>query len=143
MSKLSDRFIEKLESMERDYTVDTTELGEVMAVTSLALLMLSAHAALSLQDSLTQVENTNEELDRVEGIMSSESFQSSMEAVETTAIEISQDFEQVYQGFSSLESTVTSLESVESNLRERYNFYRWLILISIIGVITGLSLIYI
>lgn len=143
LNEVKARILNAIRNLEMTYTIDTTELGKVMTVTSLSILLISAHAALSLQHSLTEVENANEELERINGMMSSESFQSSMEALETTAVEISEDFEQVYQGFNSLDSGINTLGSVETNMRDRYNFYRWIILVSIIGIIVGASLIYI
>lgn len=134
---------ERISDLEHEYKIDKTELGEVMAVTCLALLMISAHAAISLQDSISELEQTNNDLDELRGIMNSQSFESSMEALETTAVEISQDFERVYQGFSTMESDLERVKTVEENLKQRYEFYRWIILISLIGIVTGISLIYI
>lgn len=136
--------IEKIQEwFRKNYVFDRIEFGEVMVVASTAALLVSAHAAISIQDSLTTVEETNSELDQLRGMMSSDSFESSMEALETTAVEISEDFRAIYQGFNSLESGLESMNEVEKQLRSMFEFFRWIVLISIIGIVTGLSLIYI
>lgn len=133
----------KWDELNQKYVLDKTELGEVLAVTSIALLFISVHAAISVNESLEDVEELNRNFDQVRGIMASDSFDSSMEAVETTAVEISSDFEQVHQNFQALENELEGLEEVEHRLEDRYRFYQWMVLLSIIGLVSGISIIYI
>lgn len=132
-----------IQRFSENYFFDRMEFGEVLTVASAAILVVSLNSALLMQNSLEEVKDVNQEFEELDAIMSTDNFQSSMEALETTAVEISQDFQRVYTGFQALNSSTESVSQLEKNLENRYEFYRWLILISLLGIVAGISLIYI
>ncbi|MFT4892367.1 MAG: hypothetical protein ACI8Z7_000139 [Candidatus Nanohaloarchaea archaeon] len=127
-----------------DYTINQKELGKVILIASAALLVTSIHASLQFQDSHAKIQQLNQDLDRTEGVMQSEDFNDSIEALESVqGTQIGPRFSSAVEAFNSAENSIQNAESVESDLETSYNIYQWLVLIGIMGVIAGFSLLYI
>lgn len=142
-NRLKNTILQEEKQLEENYFFDKIEFGEVLAVTSIAMLLISVHAAFTINQSIEDLEEVNREFDEVRGVMSTDNFQSSMEALETTAVEISEDFQFVYNNFDELETELDRLEETQQDMEERYRFYQWMVLISIVGIVSGISIIYI
>lgn len=142
-NRLKNTILQEENQLEENYFFDKIEFGEVLAVTSIAMLLISVHAAFTINQSIEDLEEVNREFDEVRGVMSTDNFQSSMEALETTAVEISEDFQFVYNNFDELETELDRLEETQQDMEERYRFYQWMVLISIVGIVSGISIIYI
>ncbi|MFT4867939.1 MAG: hypothetical protein ACI9LV_000551 [Candidatus Nanohaloarchaea archaeon] len=127
-----------------DYTVNQEELGKVLLIASAALLVTSVHAALQFGDSHNKIQDLNQDLDRTQAVMNGEDFNESMEALESVqGTQIGPRFSSAVEAFNSAENSIQTAEEVESDLDTASVIYQWLVLISIMGVIAGLSLLYI
>lgn len=134
----------KVEYIEDNYTIDTTELGKVLVVASVSLLFLSAHAAITFNESSQDIEELNRNFDQVSGIMEGDQFQQSYEAIQTTSsTEVGGQFEQALDAYQQANQTVSQLDEVQESQEEKYRLYQWLVLISIIGMSLGAALIFV
>lgn len=128
----------------RDYTVNQEELGKILVIASAALLVTSVHAALQFGNSHEKVEDLNQELDKTQAVMQSEDFNESMEAIESVqGTQIGPRFSSAVEAFNGAENSIHKAEEAESDLQTASTVYQWLTLIGIMGIIAGLSLLYI
>lgn len=126
-----------------DYTVDQKELGKVMIVLFAGLLVTSAHAALQFRSAHDSINGLNKNLTKAQAIMESDSFNQSLEAIESVqGTEIGPRFSSAVEAFTTAGSSISEVEKVESDLESTYQLYQWLVLIAIMGEIAGLSLLY-
>lgn len=145
-NSIKNRIRLKISQIHENYTLDTTELGKVLTVASISILLISIPSALEYKNNYEDIEEINRGLDNMRGVMATEDFQTSMESIETTLsgsdLPGAGEFRQLYNSFDQMNSTLTELEQIESNMEKSYNTYQWIILISISGAVSGLALIY-
>lgn len=129
------------------YRIDRRELGKVLLVASTALLVVSVHATLSFQDSLKDVKKVDQNLDQAEAIMDSRGFNQSLQAINSLEtvdqVDIYNQFKQASNAFKQARAAIQSAETARDNLESNYEMYRWLVLISILGQVAGLAVMYI
>lgn len=135
---------ETVEDVEDGYTVDQTELGKILLISSMALMVASIPSAITLQSAHDDVQSVNQEMDQVQGIIASERFSSGMETLQARiGGSLGRTLEQVMTGIETTNQSVSQLESTESDLQQSAEMYRWLSLISILGAISGVVTMYI
>lgn len=140
----SDGVEETVEDIERTYTLDQQELGKILLIASLSLMVAAIPSAMTLQTAHDNIQGVNNDLDDVQGIVGSERFQSSMQALQNRiGGDLGRTLERVTTGIEATNSSVQRLESTQSELDEKAELYRWLSLISIVGVVVGIVTIYI
>lgn len=139
--------VDQLERIPEKYRVDKRELGKVLLVASAAIFVVSVHSALTLNAAINEVDNTQSQLNEMEVIMESQSFNQSMSALESTdtyeQVDIYGQFSTAVDAFNSAEGAFNSMESVSEGLENSYGIYQWLVLTSILGMVAGAVIIYI
>jgi len=134
----------KLRKALDEYTVDQNELGKILLIASTALLVVSVHAALQFQNSYDQMNEVNKQFDKTEGIVESQSFNDSLEALNSVkGSEIASKFTTAAKAFQEAKTAIEASEAAETNLENNVETYKWLVLISILGEVAGVSIIYI
>lgn len=125
-----------------NYSIDQPELGKLLLVASLAVFTVSAHSALQFSESADQLEELNRNLDRVQGIMEGESFTSAMEALSQQGLDqIVAEIDSAVNAFDSASSSFNRSESAQDNIESNYRTYRWIVLVSVVGMASGAGLI--
>jgi hypothetical protein len=139
--------VDWIERIPERYRVDKQELGKVLLVASAAAFVVSLHSAFTLDATIQQVDRTNSQFDELEVIMSSQSFNQSMEALESTdtyeQIDIYGQFSTAVDTFQTAEDGLESQEELSEGLDSSYETYQWLVLVSILGIVAGAAIIYI
>lgn len=120
------------------YSFDRKEFGKIVLIASASMLVVSAHAALVFTEAESEVDNVNQEFTEVEAMMDTEGFNDSLEALnslQTTSV--GTRFAKIATAFNRLGDSFTSLEETDQNLSRNAEMYRWLVLVSILGLATG------
>jgi len=134
---------QKMESIHTEYGIDQRELGKIMVIASTALLVVSIHAALTFQSASDSLESSNNDLQRAYGVIDSSSFQNmldSLESIRSTAVR--NEVETARQAFEQATGAMEETRETERMLQDRYDTYQWLTLISLMGVVAGVAVIY-
>ena len=135
--------MKSLKDIKEEYTIDTNEFSKVVLIASFALLIVSLHSAYMFQQSAEDIEKLDSSLDRTSAVISSDGFQESLEALQSIeGTEIGVQFEQARNAFSRVEGDINQTENSLKRLEGNYETYQWLVLVSIMGVVSGLSLRY-
>ncbi len=135
---------ETIREIEYDYTLDETELGKTMIVASATLLMFSLHTVLVIQPAIEEARTTEENLNQLDQVVNSQQFNQSLTAMQdlqTTAV--GDDIDYALQTFRGMQVTVQGQEEIYQNLEATNTRYQWLILVGILGIIAGVSIIYV
>lgn len=130
--------------LEEKYFIDKREFGKVLLVASLAVLLVSVHAALEFQSASQNLDQMNEKFEETSGIINSESFNQSLQALETVrGTDIGPQFIQAAEAFRDAQGSIEDSREAEENLNSSFEIYQWLILVSILGTVSGAAIIYI
>ncbi|MFB6202889.1 MAG: hypothetical protein ABEK01_00180 [Candidatus Nanohaloarchaea archaeon] len=132
-----------LEDLKSRYSLDRKELGKIMIIASTALLVVSVHAAMTLQSNLEEIEKTSKKLDRVQGIIGTDRFQNSLEALaDVKGTSVGRSARTAVAVFREANESITRLEALESRTRQDFRLYQYLVLASLLGISAGLSVRY-
>lgn len=130
--------------LNQEYGIDQAEFAKILFITSLALLVTSAPAALTLQETYENVESANNDLNQVQSVMTSEGFQQNLEVLNSRISgDLASTLQQVSRNVDTTNKSLESLESTENKLEQQSNTYKWLSLISIMGMVAGVVTLYI
>lgn len=130
--------------LHEEYGIDQKELGKIIIIASLALMVASIPSALTLQKAHDQVKAANNDYNQVQGIIQSDRFQSNMKTLQSrVGGNIGRTISQIAEALRDSNENMEKLEGTESNLEERADTYRWLSLISILGLVSGIVTIYV
>jgi hypothetical protein len=139
--------VDQLERVPERYRIDKRELGKVLMIASAAVFVVSVHSALTLNAAVEEVDKTDKQLSEMEAIIESDSFNRSMQALESTdtyeQVDIYAQFSTAVEAFNSANQGFDSLDNVSQGLENSYNTYQWLVLISLLGLVAGAVIIYI
>lgn len=136
--------MEKLEELRSRYTFDSREFGKVLLVASVTLLVVSVHATLQFQQASEKTDALNDNLTETSGIINSQGFNESLEALESVrGTDIAPQFITAADAFRQASSSFSLAEEANKGLENSSQLYRWLVLLSIMGMVTGMSFIYI
>ncbi|QGA80116.1 hypothetical protein [Candidatus Nanohalobium constans] len=134
----------KIQELEYEYWFDQREFGKVMIVASLALLVVSVHALFTINGAVQQASNSTERLETTAGLVGSDGFQQSMESLAATGATIQgQGIEQVIADLEYASSSVEGVQNLSIELENAQTTYQWTTLIGILGLVTGITVIYI
>ncbi len=134
----------KIRELEEQYFIDTTELGKVLLVACVTMFFISVYASTTLATSQEQLEELEEEQRYLKGIIEGESFQTSYDAVHDvsqTEPQVGQQFEEALNAYEQMGDTVNRTENVSNEISEKQSLYQWVVLVSILGSISGIALI--
>lgn len=134
---------ETLKQLHREYGLDQQELGKIILISSLAIFVVSAPAALTLQETHDEIQSVNTEMDDVQGMINSNTFQQSLNNVENIGGSLARNIQVISQDLRAANSSISELESTENTLGQRAQTYKWISLISLLGIISGLVTIYV
>ena len=135
--------LQTMKDLHEEYGIDQRELGKIILISSLAVFVVSAPAAITLQETHDQVSLANTDMDQVQGMINSDSFQQSLSNLEDVGGSLAQNIQVISEDLRTANSSISELESTEQKLGERAQTYKWISLISLIGIITGVMTIYI
>lgn len=128
------------------YQWDRNEFGRLLIVVSVAVLILSIHSVTVLQTSIDDVGDSTKKIERAQGIMNSQGFNQSLQAIESIEtyedVDISNQFVQASSAFQAAANAMESIDETEDQLRLNLAIYRWLVLMSILGIVAGAGIIY-
>lgn len=139
--------LEKIRSnirqLEDQYFIDTTELGKVMVVASITIFFVAGYALTTFTDAQKQIDSLEENQRYLQGILEDENFQESYEAIQTTPSEqVGLQFEQALDAYEQMNNTIEYTEIANKELDRKTQLYQWVVLISILSSIVGLTLIF-
>lgn len=135
--------MKSVEELKETYTLDINEFSKVVLIASFALLVVSLHSAYMFQQSAEDIEKLDSSLDRTSAVINSDGFQDSLEALQSIeGTEIGVQFEQAREAFSGVENDINQTENSLERLEQNYETYQWLVLFSILGMVSGISLRY-
>lgn len=142
--QLREKITTALERYEHLYRFDQREFGKVMIIASLALLIVSVHALFTIDGAVQQAQNSTERLETTAVLVSSDGFQQSMESLAATGATIQgQGIEQVIADLEYASNSVEGVQDLSSELENAQTTYQWTTLIGILGLVTGITAIYI
>lgn len=139
--------VDWIERIPEQYRIDQRELGKVLLVASAAIFVVSVHATFTFNAALQEVEQTNNQLDEMELVMNSQSFNNSMQGIQDLTDTAEQrniygQFSTAVEAFQTAEEGLDSIDRVEQGLESSYENYQWLALISLLGIVAGGAIIY-
>lgn len=133
----------KINEIEYEYWFDKKEFGKVLIVASFAVLAVSVHALYVMDQAYEQAQTSQEDLRTTSNIVQNENFRGSLENMPTGFTAGGMDGEEILVN---LEHSVNSLEEVDdlaNDLEDTRTTYQWMVLIGILGVVAGITSIYI
>lgn len=140
----ADDIKQKIEEYEHLYKFDQREFGKVMIIASLSLLVVSIHALYTIDGAVQQANNSTERLETTARLVGSDGFQQSMESLAATGATIQgQEIEQVIADLEYASNSVEGVQNLSTELENAQSTYQWTVLIGILGLVTGITAIYI
>lgn len=135
---------QKLSEISDRYSIDKREFGKVLTVASIAIFVVSVHSAMEFGKASEDLKKVNRGFDKTSGVINSEGFNQSIEALESLkGTDIAPQFIRASKAFRSAQANLEKSEMAQNRLEESFETYRWLVLISILGTISGITVIYI
>lgn len=135
-----------LEHVPERYRVDRRELGKVLIVASTAILFMSIHSILVVQSAMKDVKTAQDSLKEADARMSSQAFNESLQAIKSLdtydQVDIYNHFRQAGDAFTAARNTVDEVEAAADRLERNFHMYQWLVVISLLGEVAGIAVIY-
>jgi hypothetical protein len=133
----------KIQEIEYEYTLDRSELGKILFITSATLFLFSVHAVLTLNPVLEESEQTEQRLDQLGQVVQTERFNESLGALQDLRTAgIGEDMQYALRTFRGMRFTLQEQESSYDTLDKTVNTYQWLVLVGLLGMVAGASTIY-
>ncbi len=133
-----------LKTLPNRYNLDRVELGKIMVIASTMLLVVSVHSVYVLDSSLEQLEQSNQELETSSNILSDSDFQSAINSLgDIQGSNIDQQIAMVAEGFVDADQALERLEETEEDLEDTKEMHQWLVVTSIVGIVAGVSVVFI
>lgn len=134
---------DRLRELEYEYTLDQRELGKVLLVVSAAVFLVSLTSLLNARSALQDVEEMSNDFSQLDAVISSDRFNESLSAIESLEGTVDgEEYQYAIQTFRGMQHGLNEVNSAESKLQRMQNFYRWLILISILCATAGVTVIF-
>lgn len=135
---------QKLEELEHDYTLDQIELGKIIIIASLTLLIISVHTLMQIQPAMEEAETAEQRLSQLDSVVNTAQFNDSLQALQDLeGTSMGDRMEYALSTFEGMQVTVQDQKNIYSQLEKTHETYQWLVLISIIGLVTGIAVIYV
>lgn len=137
-------FKDKINELEYEYTLDEKELGKTLIIVSFTLLLFSVHTILVMQPAIEEARNTEERLNQLDQVVNTPQFNQSLNAMQDLqSTSVADEIDYALQTFLAMQDTVTGQEEIYRNLEQTNTRYQWLVLVGLLGIIAGVSLIYV
>lgn len=141
---IGDEIKSKKDYVNQNYALDQRELGKILIIVSFTLLVVSAHAVYTIDDAVEQASNSTERMEGVSIMVNSDRFQSSMESLDNTGMTIGgRTMSEVVEELQYMTDTVDEVDQLSQDLEEAQRTYQWTVLIGILGMVAGITVIYI
>ena len=135
---------QKILEIEYNYWLDKREFGKVMTIASMAVLVVSIHGVYTLNESVEQASESSERMRTTAVLVGSDSFQQSMESLAGTGATIGgQNINEVVDDLQYASDSVESMEELSQELEDTRETYQWTVLAGMLGMVTGITAIYI
>lgn len=135
---------QKIQDIEYSYWLDKREFGKVMIIASLSILVVSIHAIYTVNGAVEQASNSSERMETTAVLVSSDSFQSSMESLGGTGTTIDgRSIDEVVSDLQYASESVNQMEDLSNELERARTTYQWTVLLGILGLVAGITAIYI
>lgn len=133
-----------IREFEYEYTLDEAELGKTMVIVSFTLLLFSVHTILVMQPAIEEAKNTEDRLNQLDQVVNTQRFNQSLNAMQDLqSTSVANDLDYALQTFQAMQDTVTGQEDIYQNLERTNRRYQWLVLVGLLGIIAGVSIIYV
>jgi hypothetical protein len=143
MSQLTD-LKQKIRDIEYRYWFDKKEFGKIVIIASLSMLIVSVHAIYTIDSAVEQASNSTERLETTAALVSSNGFKQSMNSLAGTGVTIQgQSISEVVSDLQYASESVEGIEELSSELERARTTYQWTTLIGLLGLVAGITSIYI
>jgi len=134
----------KLRELEYEYTLDQKELGKIMVIASLTLLLASVHTLVQLQPAMEEAETAEERLSQLNSVVNTAQFNDSLQALQDLeGTSMGDRMEYALSTFEGMQVTAQDQKNIYERLDKTHETYQWLVLISLVGLVTGIAVIYV
>jgi hypothetical protein len=136
---------EAIIDLHNEYGLDQQELGKIIFITSFAMLVVAAPSALTLQEASDELKKAETDLTRAEAVIQDRNFQRSLDQV-TAVVQgsgLSRNLNNMADAVNSSAEAVGTVGATQDNIEQRAETYKWVSLISLIGIVAGLVTIYV
>lgn len=135
---------QRIRDLEYRYWFDKREFGKVVIIASLSMLIVSVHAIYTINGAVDQASNSTERLQKTAALVGSDGFKQSMQSLAGTGVTIQgQSIGDVVADLQYASGSVDSIEQLSSELQRAKTTYQWTTLIGILGLVAGITSIYI
>lgn len=135
---------QRIEEVRENYWIDKTEFGKVLIIASLSLLVVSMHAIYTIDSAVEQASNSTDNMKTTAALVGSDGFQRSMESLAGTGATIGgQSIEEVVGNLQYASDSVQEIETLSDELDNARTTYQWTFLLGLLGLVTGITSIYI
>ncbi|MFO7794092.1 MAG: hypothetical protein R6V35_03910 [Candidatus Nanohaloarchaea archaeon] len=135
---------QKIQEIEYEYWLDKREFGKVMIIASLSILVVSIHAIYTVNDAVDQASNSSERMETTAVLVNSDSFQNSMENFADTGATIGgEPVSEVVSDLQYASESVEEMNQMSEELENARTTYQWTVLLGILGLVAGITAIYI
>lgn len=131
---------QKLMELHEEYAFSRVELAKIMIIASTTLIAVSIPAALSFQAAEQKASTANSQLSQVSAVLNSERVQRSIDVLKDVEGSSFDQLTAAIEAFENTEKAVNSTEQLEKDLRRKKELYQWVVLIGIIGEVTGVAI---
>lgn len=143
MSQLAD-IRKKIQEIEYQYWFDKKEFGKIVIIASLSMLIVSVHAIYTIDGAVEQASNSTERLQTTAALVSSNGFKQSMNSLSGTGVTIQgRSISEVVSDLQYASESIEGVEKLSSELEKARTTYQWTTLIGILGLVAGITSIYI
>lgn len=133
----------KFQEFEYRHRIDQREVGRILLVASTTLLIFSLHGVVNLSSSAESLDSLESNYSSVSSMVGTEEFNDTVQALEDVqGGEIGQRMQYTADVFRGLQGTSSSIQSAAEEVDSLTDMYRWLVLLSVLGIVAGISLIY-
>jgi len=144
MRPQNQEILNKFQEFEYTHFFDKKEFGKVLSITSFALLIVSVHAIYTIDGAVEQASNSTDRMERTASLVGSDTFQQSMESLASTGATIDgQGIEEITANLEYASESVSGIEQLETELEGARTTYQWTALVGILGLVAGITSIYI
>lgn len=134
----------KVRELHARYMFDQATFGQVLVLVSITIAVFSTHTITTLQDAEQDLREVDADVDLLTTVIYSAEFNRSLEAIEDVqTLSIGADFRAATETFRDIQTDIGHLDRVADDVEYTYETYQWLLLLAILGIVAGVTIIYI
>ena len=121
--------------------INQQEIGKMLTLVSLTMLIFSSITLVTLQDINQDLQDVESNYSQINTLIQTQDFQQGIEDLQTE--EISDEALSATLILTNALENTSDLSETSQQLEETHEKYQWMILLSILGLIAGITTIYI